>query len=111
MQEEVEFGNIKVKMEDSNAEVYKCSHLKCNAFFLNYQDLQTHKIMTHGDTPKFFLDKNNNDKLHKHFSRESLRMESTYILKYKINMYKMMLKAFIDNAGKKDGRTTTKNNK
>jgi hypothetical protein len=91
MAEEQQIGSVILKVDEKSqapVQVYKCPFLNCPAYFFNYQDLQQHKVLHHGEVPKFFF----NDAVgHKPFSKARLAPQNLYVLKSRINHYKMML--------------------
>ena len=92
----MQVGNISIKLDaSSNAKLqaYKCPFVKCSAMFFDYKDLQTHKVLAHGELPTFFKpDKIMNGD---NFSSAKLRKLKMYNTKFMINTYVTMLKLYL----------------
>lgn len=96
-----EFGNIQIEMDKGvDKEVYKCSHLSCDEYFLNYDDLQSHKVLFHGQLPKYF---HNNTAINPkigHFSIDKAKKLNFYSTKHVINTHLFILKLMFNNPNK-----------
>lgn len=106
-----EYGNITIKVKDipkdSDMQAYKCPFLSCTAYYFNYQDLQSHKILAHGEMPKFF--QKNQDSIssrHGGFSIKKVKRLGFYSTKHTLNTYATMLKILMNN---KEEKTKIKN--
>lgn len=91
---EQQFGNIKLKIKENKAsdiQVYKCPFLSCTESYMNYQDLQSHKVLAHAQLPKFFK----TDSLSGGFSKTKIRKLNMYSTKYVLNTYLTMLKLML----------------
>ncbi len=108
MENKKELGNITIKVNnnaDSDMQVYKCPHIKCTEYFIDYNDLQSHKVLGHGDMPAFFNKELNAPS--KGFSVTEVKRLSFFTTKYVIGKYATMIKLYTsNNGGGNNGRTT-----
>ena len=98
---EKQYGNVKLIVDEKKGgeiEVYKCPRLNCPEVFLNYQDLQSHKVLTHGLAPKFFKKEGFLDA--QGFSMAKVKRLGIYNTKYVFNTYFTMLKLFVSSRHK-----------
>lgn len=100
-QEKREFGNITVKYNTEKGDdfqVYKCPFFKCPEYYHNYRDLQSHKVLSHGELPKFFQ----KDATQKKggFSIKKVKRLGFYNTRHTLNTMAAMLKIMMNNPEK-----------
>ena len=85
--------NIKIR-EDSkpHMQVYKCSYLDCEEFFVDYRDWQSHKVLIHGESPEFFNRKTFGIKT------ASLTGASFYPIRHKIDHFMLDIRLSLNEA-------------
>lgn len=86
--------------------VYKCPHHNCPNEYLTYNDVQSHRVLTHGEVPKFFKIPSASGE---GFHVGKLRRLNNYNNKYAIDKYYMMLKLFVNGTSRGKNNGNTKN--
>lgn len=90
-----ELGNVTIKVKKGSqpdTKVYKCPYVSCPFYSLKYEDVQSHKVLKHGDIPAFFKTDNATTK---RFSRERMSKINLSNTKYKVNKLFMGLKIYM----------------